>query len=162
MKRFTLFALLILGTVALATAQGWGHHGRGHGFGPGTQRHRELSRRISEINREAVTVTGDLTLVQGFMTVKSGDISYLVLGLNRHVGFIDALQYGARVSLEGTAIIIPQNENIRYLIPTKLTVGGMDFDIGRPIAPMHLRAPVEPRSFERRAPVEPRSPDRRR
>ena len=130
MKRFVLFALLTLGIVAFASAQGWGHHGRGHG--PGIPRHGELGRRNQQFTREAVTVSGDLTLVQGFLAVRSGDINYLAMGLNRYIGFIDSLRHGARVNLEGTAIINPRDANTRYLLVSKLTIDGRDYDLERP------------------------------
>jgi hypothetical protein len=120
-KRKALLALLILGIAGLASAQG-----RGRGYGGGAYPPPPAA--------ETVSVTGNLTIVQGSIAVKSGDLTYLVPGLGRYVGFIDGLKDGARVSLEGSAITSPQDAKIKLLRATKLNIGGKDYDLARPQA----------------------------
>ena len=156
MKRFALFTVLALGIVALVTAQGSGPWGMmGPGFGPrmpGTGNWNRGNTRL-QFTREDVTVSGDLTIVQGSLAVKSGDITYVTTGLSRFIGFIDTLKEGARVSLEGTAITNPRDEKTKYLMVTKLTIAGKSYDIGRPL-------PVFPN--RQTPPQEPRAPRERR
>ena len=154
MKRFALFALLVFGICALASAQGRSGHMQGNGWGPGYGRrmpghnqrmqYRE-SPRAPRLASEEVTVAGELTIVQGSPAVKNGDITYFVGGLSRYIGFIDSLKDGARVSLEGTAVAMPQNENFKILRVRKLTVGGKEYDLGR----------YWPNSPDRPAPAQP-------
>lgn len=129
MKRFVLFTLLALSLVAVVSAQGRDRWGRG---GPGPQ----------PLPAEQVTVTGNLTIVQGSLAVKSGDITYFVPGLLRYAGFIDSLKDGAQVKLEGAAISTPQDAKIKVLRVGKLTIGGKDYDL----APPQPAAPIQPGS----------------
>ena len=96
MKRFVLFALLVLGIVTLAYAQDWGHRNRNREWEPRTPRHENWGngmapwgrQGIPQFSSEVVTVSGDLTIVQGALAVKSGNTTYLVMGLSRFIGFI--------------------------------------------------------------------------
>ena len=153
MKRFVLSALLVLGIVTLAFAQGGDNRAWGRAPGMPTWGHH----RGPQFATETVTVSGDLTLVRGALAVKSGDISYLVIGLSRYIGFIDALKEGASVSLEGTAISNPRDTNIKYLFASKLTIAGKDYEVGVPWqawgnmpnrreAPNRGEAPPQPRA----------------
>ena len=92
MKRNLLFIILALGIITAASAQGRNWDPRD--FNP-----RNYNPNAPRLNREEAKVTGELTLVKGFMAVKSGDTVYMAVGLNRYIGFIDSLKYGARVSL---------------------------------------------------------------
>jgi hypothetical protein len=66
------------------------------------------------------------------IAVKSNDITYLVRGLNRYIGFIDGLKEGAAVTLEGFARPNPQNDKVKFMSVQKLTLNGKDYDIARP------------------------------
>ena len=86
--------------------------------------------RRSRMNVERVTVTGELTLVRGSIAVKSGDVTYLTVGLSRYINFIDSLKDGAAVTINGSAFSVPRSQNTKFLYVSKLTVGGKDYDLG--------------------------------
>jgi hypothetical protein len=146
MKRVVLIALLVLGFVTLVSAQN----------------------RLPRVSTEKVTVQGGLTIVQGSLAVKSGDITYLTMGLQRFIGFIDGLKDGAMVTLEGNAITSPYNANTKYLLVSKLTIAGKDYDVGmpqmsapRPMLPNRRQA-LPPRPQQPRFQTYPNLPNRRR
>ncbi|MCL1815682.1 MAG: hypothetical protein FWG27_07695 [Treponema sp.] len=78
---------------------------------------------------ETVTVTGNLGLTNGRITVKSGDDVYYVMGIQRLIGFVDAVKEGAQVSLEGHIRNIPRGD-AKVLLASKLTVAGKSYDLG--------------------------------
>ena len=119
MKRIVLCVLLAVGITALAAAQGRDRWGWGY---PGVQ----------SIPVEQVSVTGNLTIIQGSLAVKSGDATYFVPGLMRYVGFIDSLKDGAQVRLEGSAVAVSEDAKTKKLSASKLTIGGKDYDLSRP------------------------------
>jgi len=82
-----------------------------------------------QVEREAVSVDGNLTIVRGIIAVSSGDTTYFVSGLNRYVGFIDGFKDGATIKLEGFAISNPQNENVKFLRAEKMNFNGKDYDL---------------------------------
>ena len=160
-KRIFLFLLLILGIITIVSAQNrplprdW----RPNAPSPAPR-----------VNREEVKVSGELTIVQGFLAVKSGDVTYLAMGLQRYIGFIDSLKDGARVTLEGYAFNRPQNEKTKLLLISKLTIGGKDYDLGRQWMkqPQQLQNPRQvlppqpaPRQPAPRQPPPPEMPQRR-
>jgi hypothetical protein len=119
LKRKIIFILLMIGLAAAAWSQGWG-------------------RNMPDIRRnflppvETVTVSGSMTVARGFPAVKSGDVTYIVSGINRLIGFIDGLKEGTQVTIEGTAMAISGNANMKYLRPSKLTLGGKTYDMATP------------------------------
>ncbi|GHV96135.1 hypothetical protein AGMMS50293_24550 [Spirochaetia bacterium] len=121
MKRIVLIVLMACGIAALVSARGKDGDRWGRGNFPGGQ----------SIPAEQVTVTGALTIVQGSLAVKSGDITYLVPELRRYVGFIDSLKDGAQVKLEGSAVS-GNDANAKFLWVQKLSIGGKDYDLARP------------------------------
>ena len=70
---------------------------------------------------ETVRVEGTLQLQNGHIVLSTGTVAYFVPGLMHYVGFIDGLREGVRVSVEGFA-------SGNFLQPTKLTVGGREYD----------------------------------
>ena len=122
MKRISILFLFVLCTVSLVFAQGIRS-------APGNQNSGNTPPRVST---EDVTVTGNLTIVQGMIAVKSGQIVYLVPGLMRYTGFIDTLKDGAQVTLEGSAISRRQDNETKILIPKKMTIGGKEYDLAQP------------------------------
>ena len=155
MKRIAIIGILVLGIAVLAAAKdgdkndrnnrgmpGWG---MGHSFNHrmpmffNWQGHARAPRIVSE----NVNISGELTIVQGSLAVKSGDITYIAAGLIRYAGFIDALKDGARVSIAGSAIANPRDEKTKYLIITKLTIAGKEYDLGRPM-PAFTERPERP------------------
>jgi hypothetical protein len=112
-----LFFLLAFGLVALVSAQARNRQGMGS---------------YPRVPAENVTVTGNLTIVQGMIAVKSDNITYLLPGLKRYVGFIDSLKDGASVKLEGSALSRSSDAQTKVLMISKLTIGGKEYDLGRP------------------------------
>ena len=144
MKRFALLGLLVLGFVTLVSAQSrnnWNWN--------------LPQSRVPQVTSEKVTVSGDLTIVQGSLAVKSGDITYLTMGLRQFIGFIDGLKDGARVSLEGNAITRSSDANTKFLMVTKLTIAGKDYDVGRSqaTAPAQPTLPNRPQAQPRPQPI---------
>jgi hypothetical protein len=151
MKRAILFFMLAVFAIAMVSAQGnnrW-DSGQRQGFSPrgphhqswdrGHQQRRFMnpennrSQRQREITPpESANVSGNLTIVQGMIAVKSNDTTYFVRGLNRYIGFIDGLKEGATVKLEGFARTNPQDDKIKFMSVQKLTLNGKDYDIARP------------------------------
>jgi len=81
---------------------------------------------------EAVSISGNLIVAHGRPALKSGDVTYLVLGLNRLTGFVDGLKEGAMVAIEGTALSRQKDDNVKFLAPAKLTLGGKTYDMAFP------------------------------
>jgi hypothetical protein len=123
MKRIVWFVLLGLSIVTLTVARDRDRDRRGGWDFPPTP---------PQIPAESVTITGNLTIAQGMLAVKNNDITYQVPGLNRFIGFIDALKDGAQVSLEGSAITSPWDPKTKLLRLSKLTINGKDYDMGPP------------------------------
>ena len=119
MKRKLLLIFLAFGLTALVSAQG----GR-----PGP-----MAPRLPA--PEAVTVSGNLIVAYGTPAVKSGDVTYIIGGINRLLGFVDGLKEGAQVTLEGMAISSPRENTVKVLRATKLTLGGKTYDLARPNPP---------------------------
>ena len=77
------------------------------------------------------TISGTLGLSAGRISVVSGNITYYVRGLERYVGFIDGLTYGATVSITGYATP-PRSEDQtnRLFRPVTLSIGGRNYEVG--------------------------------
>jgi hypothetical protein len=116
LKRNILFIMMILGFAVMVQAQVWG---------PGWNR-----RNIPA--REAVTVSGTMVVARRMPVLKSGEVTYYVGGLSRLIGFIDGLKEGAQVTIEGAAITIHGDKNVKFLIPSKLTINGKVYDLAPP------------------------------
>jgi hypothetical protein len=121
MKRKIAFVLAAFCAVALASAQNRERRNWGPPAPPPQQ-----------IVVEKTTVTGALSIVQGRIAVKSGDITYFTGGLRRFVGFIDGLKEDAQVTLEGNAFTSPQDANTKFLQINKMTLGGKVYDMAPP------------------------------
>jgi hypothetical protein len=85
--------------------------------------------KTQETPPEKSTISGALGIAKGSIALKSGNDTYYVMGLNRFVGFIDGLKEGARVSLEGYAFPLPNNNGGKGFKVTKLTLNGKDYDL---------------------------------
>ena len=118
MKRKALFILFIFGFTAMTWAEG-------------SERRRGPNRRQVPPS-EAVTISGTLTVAYGMPAVRSGDSTYLVGRLNRLTGFIDDLREGAQVTIEGSAVTSRRDSNLKFLNPSRLTLGGRSHDLSSP------------------------------
>ena len=114
-RKITLF-LLAAGVAAISFAQGWGGNGNQNRLPPA----------------ETVTVSGSMIVAHGFPAVKSGDVTYLVSGLSRLLGFVDGLKEGAQVTIEGSAISIQRDGSLKFLRPSKITLSGKTYDLAMP------------------------------
>jgi len=115
MKHLIIFVLLTFGLVFSAFGQ---DRGRGRA-------------QVTRPQPEAVTVSGNLIVSNGLPALTSGDVTYLTAGIGRLAGFIDGLQEGAYVSIEGYAINSPQDETVKFLRPVTLSLDGRTFDMSR-------------------------------
>ena len=122
MKRTILFFTIALCITALCSAQ-QGYNRMGPGRGPSQG---------APARGEKITVTGNLTVANGMIALKSSDATYLTRGLDRFVGFIEGIKDGAAVSIEGYSISSPDKSDVKFLRVEKLTIGGNDYDLSRP------------------------------
>jgi hypothetical protein len=80
---------------------------------------------------QVTKVTGKLALVQGMIGLQSGSKTYLVPSLFRYAGFIKGIEEGSTVTIEGYERALPYSSDVSFLLATKLTVGGKDYDLGQ-------------------------------
>ena len=121
MKRKVLFILLALGLTAMI----WAQQGMGRDRNnPGPDRPQS---RIPAA--ETVTVSGSLIIAHGLPAVKSGDVTYIVRGINRLAGFVEGLKEGAQITIEGSSFTNPRDNNIKFLRANKLTLNGKNYDL---------------------------------
>ena len=93
----------------------------------------ELRRnRNSRPQTETVTISGSMIVAHGFPAIKSGDITYIIGGINRLVGFVDGIKEGAQVTIDGMAVSIQRDGNLKFLRPSKLTLSGKTYDLALP------------------------------
>ena len=104
---------MVFGVIAAASAQGWGS-GRAAPQFPAA---------------EQVTVSGSMVVAYGSPALKSGEVTYIVSGINRLIGFVDGLKEGVQVTIEGRSISNPRDNNLKFLRPAKLTFGGKTYDM---------------------------------
>ena len=89
---------------------------------------------LAQTATQTSTISGTLGLTNGRISVASGNITYYVIGLQRFVGFIDGLNYGTAVTLEGYSVTPRvEGQTNRVFYPVKLTLGGRDYEIGSPL-----------------------------
>jgi hypothetical protein len=105
------------------------------------------------IQRETVTISGTLALVNSAVAIQSDDITYYVLGLGQYIGFIDGLKEDASVEVSGTAFATSSDS--KALRVTTLTFNGKDYDLSS----RGQFAPPPPAPGKRRAP--PSAPQKR-
>ena len=109
---------------------------------------------IQRPEMEKVTVSGTLIVAQGRPALKSGDVTYIVGGLNRLTGFVDGLKEGAQVTIEGAAISRQKEDKIKFLSPAKLTLNGKTYEMFQPGENMNKQEPGERAPGKRPAPRE--------
>ena len=117
MKRIMLLALCMLAAAGAAFAQ-TGNPGPKPGPEPA----------------EPVTISGNLGITGGMISLESGGSLYYVTGLNRFIGFIDGLKEGAAVSLTGYAFESPRRPGTNVFRVTELRLNGKTYDLAPPAA----------------------------
>jgi hypothetical protein len=80
----------------------------------------------------AVTISGNLGISQGMVSLESDGELYYVMGLNRFTGFIDGLKEGAAVGLTGYAFETPRLSGAKVFRVTELRLNGKSYDLGFP------------------------------
>lgn len=92
---------------------------------------------------EKSTISGNLGISRGMLSLESGGILYYVRGLDRFIGFIDGLKEGAALSLEGYAFDSPRLPGAKIFRVTELRLNGKNYDLAPPVE-------ANPRRFENR------------
>ena len=138
MKRTIIIFLLILGSISFISAQEKDKSGPEKGQNYNHEKPRGFNQRpggpreFSMPGIENVNITGYLSVTCGTIAVTTDGITYLTLGLNRFIGFIDGLKEGAKVSLEGNTISHPAMEKTKILQVKKMTLNDKEYEIGWP------------------------------
>jgi hypothetical protein len=81
---------------------------------------------------EPETISGNLGISRGMLSLESGGSRYYVMGLNRFIGFIDGLKEGAAVSLTGYAFESPRLSGSKVFRVTELRLNGKSYDLAPP------------------------------
>jgi len=90
---------------------------------------------FAQSNTPTTTIKGTLGLSKGRVSVVSGNITYYVRGLERHVGFIEGLKEGAQVSIDGYAAAPTiEGQKDRLFRAVNLTLNGKTYEVGSPDA----------------------------
>jgi hypothetical protein len=121
MKRIVFFALCATAMAAVVSAQA----GNGPGLGPAAGTRPGLS--------EPVTISGNLGISRGMISLESGGSLYYVAGLNRFIGFIDGLKEGAAVSLTGYAFEPPRLSGAKVFRVIELNLNGKRYEMAPPV-----------------------------
>ncbi|GHT93026.1 hypothetical protein FACS1894140_5810 [Spirochaetia bacterium] len=75
-------------------------------------------------------ISGILGVSRGMITlVDRRGVAWYIVGLDRFVGFIDGLDLGQEVEVEGYAAVVPGSSQERFFQATKLILDGMDYDL---------------------------------
>jgi len=81
------------------------------------------------------TISGTIQMVNGRISVVSGNTTYYARGLERFIGSIDGFRVGAQVSMQGQVIDSPAaGQNEVFFNPVILTLNGQNYEIGSPAA----------------------------
>jgi hypothetical protein len=92
---------------------------------------------------EKSSISGNLGISRGMLSLESDGILYYVRGLDRFIGFIDGLKEGAALSLEGYAFDSPRLPGSKIFRVTELRLNGKSYDLAPPVE-------EKPRRFENR------------
>jgi hypothetical protein len=133
MKRTIVFSILALCAITLVSAHG--NNRRRPDFPEGPHPSWERGRdnyRNSAPAPEEITISGNLTIAQGMIALIDKDTTYLIMGLNRHVGFIDGLKEGSAVTLQGYARPDPRDKNVKIMHVQKMSLNGKEYELAWP------------------------------
>ncbi|GHV89760.1 hypothetical protein AGMMS50268_02630 [Spirochaetia bacterium] len=103
-------------------------------------------------------ISGVLGISRGMITLtdKNG-VAWYILGLDRFIGFIDGLDLGEEVELEGYAPASPGSSQERFFQATKLILDGMDYDLAPLPEGGQVRIQVQPRKEKEPVPEQPKA-----
>jgi hypothetical protein len=120
MKRIMFLTLCVLTVVGVAFAQTGNKPGpdAGKGFTPPAQE----------------TISGNLGISGGMISLESGGSLYYVTGLNRFIGFIDGLKEGAAVSLTGYAFDAPRLSGAKVFRAVEMRLNDKSYELAPPAA----------------------------
>jgi hypothetical protein len=118
MKKILMIGLAVLLTAETISAQNRNPQDIGPGGRPGFTPPAEE------------TISGNLGISQGMVSLESGGELYYVTGLDRFIGFIDGLREGAAVSLTGYAFETPRLSGAKVFRVTELRLNGKSYDLG--------------------------------
>ena len=131
MKRTLALLIMAFSVLALVSAQpGYNKmvEGRGH-----KENHQHNDSHGQKFEFEKTSVTGNLTLVNGMIAVSSNDTTYITRGLQRFIGFIEGLKFGASVTIEGNSFSVSDKNDIKFLAAEKIIIDGKEYNIGNPM-----------------------------
>jgi hypothetical protein len=83
---------------------------------------------------EPVTISGNLGITDGRISLESDGSLYYVAGLDRFTGFIDGLKEGAAVSLTGYAFDSPRRSGTKVFLAVELRLNGKSYELASPAA----------------------------
>lgn len=135
MKRIFMFAF------ALVIAAGFSFAQTGNRPDPGPRDGVRLN------PPEKSTISGNLGISRGMISLESGGVLYFVWGLNRFIGFIDGLTEGAEVSLEGYAFDSPRLGDAKVFRVTELRLNGKNYDVAPPVESKPRRLENRPQGW---------------
>jgi hypothetical protein len=121
MKKIGMFVFAVLITAGLTFAQ------TGNQPDPGPKTGARFT------PPEKSTISGNLGISRGMLSLESGGVLYYVRGLDRFIGFIDGLKEGAALSLEGYAFDSPRLPGAKIFRVTELRLNGKSYDLAPPV-----------------------------
>jgi hypothetical protein len=125
----------MLALCAITFVSAHGNNRQKPGFPGGPHHTREWksgNQRNSLPAPEETSISGNLTIAQGMIALVDKDTTYLLVGLNRYVGFIDGLKEGSAVSLKGYARSNPRDKNVKFMRVEKLSLDSKEYDLALP------------------------------
>jgi hypothetical protein len=124
MKKFLIVGLITLAAAAQAFA-GWG----GPGQGPSSYGLPEAGESGSDL--VAVTVSGNLAVVNGSLAVQDGTKTYYVKGLSRLMRSVPGLVVGAKVTMQGYSSVIMDDGAVsgQYFKVSRITFNGTTYPV---------------------------------
>jgi hypothetical protein len=126
-----IFSMLALCAITLVSAHGHNHRGPDFPNEPypswGHSNHRN-----PPPSPEEIILSGNLTIARGTIAIIDKDTTYLIIGLNRYVGFIDGLKEGSAVTLKGYARPDPRDKSVKFMHVQKMSLNGKEYDLAWP------------------------------
>jgi hypothetical protein len=87
---------------------------------------------IRKTSVETRTISGTLSVENGFISVQTDDNTYYTHGFQHLIGFVDGLVEGAHITLEGFVAPAFINSDYQTFISTKMTLNEKDYTLQTP------------------------------